>query len=296
MKKCFTIGLAALSLTTMCIAAGCNPAGGNPGAITAAFIRPSTSGTYGAFNELIVNSEGKSIHEALNEDGLVFAACVQESKETGTVVVDVSSNPQSLGYISLGAVEANSSKIKAVKVNGVEATVENIKSGDYQLARPFNFVYNTEKGLSDLAQNFIDFIESEQGQELVNRDYIAQVQTIKEYTPYAGDQKTLTLTGSTSVQPLMREIITVYQQLNPTITIECSGSGSGQGESDAVAGNNDLGMISRELGEKYVQTLTAYTIALDGIAVIVQKDVALTNVTFDQIYKLYISGTPIPCE
>lgn len=298
-KKFLAIGVAAaLSVTAVGMMAGCGPASADGVTeITAAFSRPNTSGTYGAFNELVVNSEGKSIDEAINDDGLDFAACVQYSQETGNVVTDVAANPNALGYISLGAVAANSNQIKAVQVNGVDATVANIENGSYALSRPFNFVYRTEEGISDLAQNFIDFIESAQGQELVNEEYIGQAEEVKEYTPYSGSERTLTLTGSTSVQPLMRDfIIPAYQELNPGITIECSGSGSGQGESDAVAGNNDLGMISRALGSDYADTLTAYTIALDGIAVIVQKDVALTNVTFDQLYNLYMNGTPIPCD
>ena len=297
-KKILAIGVAAaLSVTAVGMMAGCGPASADGVTeITAAFSRPNTSGTYGAFNELVVNSEGKSIDEAINDDGLDFAPCVQYSQETGNVVADVAANPNALGYISLGSVAANTSQIKAVKVEGVEATVANIEAGTYMLSRPFNFVYQTETGLSDLAQNFIDFIESEAGQEIVQTEWIGQAETVKDYTPYEGTETTLTLTGSTSVQPLMRKIIPAYQELNPGITVECSGSGSGQGESDAVAGNNDLGMISRELGSDYTDTLSSYTIALDGIAVIVQKDVALTNVTFDQLYNLYMNGTPIPCD
>ena len=289
---------AALSVTAIGVMAGCNPTSGDDvTAITAAFARPSTSGTYGAFNELVVNSDGKSIDEAINDDGLDPATCVQTSNETGTVITDVSNTPNALGYISLGSVAANTDKIKAVNVEGVEPTVANIEAGTYKLSRPFNFVYKTETGLSDLAQNFIDFIESADGQELVNKDYIGQAETEKEYTPYAGEEKTLTLTGSTSVQPLMIDfIIPAYQKLNPGITIECSGTGSGQGETDAAGGLNDLGMISRALGSDYEGTLTAYTIALDGIAVIVQKDVNLSNVTFDQLYNLYMNGTAIPCD
>lgn len=297
-KKILAIGLAtAMSVTAVGLMAGCGGSGAEVDSITAAFSRPSTSGTYGAFNELVANKDGKTIDEAINDDGLEFASCVQISNETGTVITDVSNTPNALGYISLGSVAANTDKIKAIKVEGVEATVANIEAGTYKLSRPFNFVYQTEKGIGDLAQNFIDFIESAQGQELVNEDYIGTAETVKEYTPYSGTATKLTLTGSTSVQPLMIDfIIPAFKELNPGITVECSGTGSGQGETDAVAGNNDLGMISRELGASYADTLSAYTIALDGIAVIVQKDVRLSNVTFDQLYNLYINGTAIPCD
>ena len=296
-KKILAIGLAAaMSVTAVGLMAGCGTDGASITQITVAFSRPASSGTYGAFNELVVNSDGKSIDEARNDDGLDFAENVQYSNETGTVIADVAANPQSLGYISLGAVAANTDKIKAVQVNGVDATVANIESGDYKLSRPFNLVYKSYDDLSDLAKNFISFIESTEGQALVNEDYIGQAENPVAYVPYEGDETKLTLTGSTSVQPLMRDfIIPAFQEANPgkNFTINLSGSGSGQGETDTVAGKNDMGMISRELGESYTSQLEAHTIALDGIAVIVQKDVRLTNVTFDQLYNLYMNGTPI---
>ena len=301
-KKFLAIGItAAVAVTMAGVMAGCAPDGASVTQITAAFTRPSTSGTYGAFNELVENSEGVTLDDLVNADDpadrVDFNACVQTSNETGTVITDVYNTPNALGYISLGAVAANSDKIKAVKVNGVEATVANIEAGTYALSRPFNFVYKTETGLGDLAQNFIDFIESADGQELVNHDYIGVADPVKDYTPYAGSEKTLTLTGSTSVQPLLNDyIIPAFLALNPGITIECSGTGSGQGETDAAGGLNDLGMISRDLGSDYAATLTAYTIALDGIAVIVNKDVRLSNVTFDQLFNLYMEGTPIACD
>ena len=293
-KKFLALGMAAaMSVTAVGLMAGC---GNGSDGITVAFTRPSTSGTYGAFNELVVNSEGKSIDEA-REEGLEFARNVQTSQETGNVIADVSAAPNGLGYISLGSVAANTDKIKAVKVNGVEATVANIESGDYKLSRPFNFVYPSEEDLSDLAKNFISFIESAEGQELVNEDYIGQADPVVDYTPYAGKEKTLTLTGSTSVQPLLNEfIIPAFKELNPGITVNCSGTGSGQGETDAVDGKNDIGMISRALSSDYEGRLVSHTIALDGIAVIVQKDVKLSNVTFDQLYDLYMNGTAIPFD
>ncbi len=263
-------------------------------AITVAFTRPSTSGTYGAFNELVKNSEGKTIKDALKNGD--FARNVQKSDENGTVIQDVSANKHSLGYVSLGSVAANAQLVKAVKVGGVEATVANILNGSYKLSRPFNFIYPKDKTLNDLAQNFIDFINSTEGQALVNVEYIGQSKNPKAYTPYSGSLTKLTLTGSTSLQPLMRDsIIPAFLKANEekNITIECSGSGSGQGETDADAGNNDMGMISRAGDESKYNIVT---IALDGIAIIVQKDVKLSNVTMDQLYNLYINGTGIELD
>ncbi len=285
-----------IAMIACCAFVGCdNNNNNNNSDITVAFTRPTTSGTYGAFNELVKNSEGKTLKDALKEGD--FARNVQESKENGTVIQDVSANDHSIGYVSLGLVAANSNLIKSVKVEGVEATVDNILKGTYKLARPFNFIYPKDKQLNDLAQNFIDFINSKEGQALVNVDYIGQSDSPeKSYIPYAGSETTLTLTGSTSVQPLLRDsIIPAFQKANPgkKITIECSGSGSGQGETDADSGANDLGMISRDGDESKYNIVT---IALDGIAIIVQKDVKLSNVTMDQLYNLYMNGTAIELD
>ncbi len=298
-KKLLAIGLtAAVVVVGLGTMAGCGGNTDDVQAITVAFARPSTSGTYGAFNELVKSTAaGKSIEEARKE-GLEFARCVQTSQENGTVITDVSNNKNSLGYVSLGLVEANKSKIKSVQVNGVDATVANIQNGSYKLARPFNLIYDPNKELSDLAQNFLDFIDSSAGQACVNKEYIGQAETVKEYTPYAGTATKLTLIGSTSVQPLMNEeIIPAFKAANlgKNFTINCSGSGSGQGESDYTKDGVDFGMISRATKVE-ASKVTVKTIALDGIAIIVQKDVPLTNVTMDQLYDLYLNGTKIECK
>lgn len=298
-NKILAIGLtAALAVVGLGAISGCGNGQGDTKAISVAFARPSTSGTYGAFNELVKSTvTGKTIDEAI-QSGAEFARCVQTSQENGTVITDVSQNAHSLGYISLGLVEANKDKIKAVQVNGVDATVANIENGSYKLSRPFNLIYDPNKELSDLAQNFLDFIESAAGQELVNKEYIGQAKIVKEYTPYEGSVTTLTLIGSTSVQPLMNnEIIPAFKAANPgkNITVNCSGSGSGQGESDYIKDGIDFGMISRDT-KLEASKVFVKTIALDGIAIIIQKDVALTNVTMDQLYDLYLNGIQIECE
>ncbi len=298
-KRMMSIGLAAAVMAVgVGVMSGCREEADATQYVTVAFSRPSTSGTYGAFNELVKStSENKTIAAAI-EGGNEFAACVQTSQENGTVITDVSNNKNSLGYVSLGLVEANASKIKAVQVNGVDATVANIENGTYKLARPFNLIYDPNKELSDLAQNFLDFIDSSAGQTCIKKEYIGQATTVKEYTPYSGTLTTLTLIGSTSVQPLMNEeIIPAFKAANPgkNFTINCSGSGSGQGESDYTNDGVDFGMLSRAT-KVAADLVTVKTIALDGIAVIVQKDVALTNVTMDQLYDLYLKGTRIECK
>lgn len=308
-KNLAAAGLAAaVGIAGMGVMAGCGTEE-NTSQITVAFSRPSTSGTYGAFNELVKSTaDNTTIDKALKAGGK-FSRNVQTSSENGTVIADVYANKHSLGYISLGLVEANKDKIKSVKVDGIEPTVANIGSGDYKLSRPFNFIYKTETGLTDLAQNFIDFLNSAQGQQVIGQDYIGLGVTVTDYKPYEGSLTKLTFTGSTSVQPLMNGedkdgkhvpgLIEKFKEANPgkKFTIECSGSGSGQGETDAAGGLNDFGMISREPGSGYTEAdgYTAVQIAIDGIAVIVNKDAALTNVTLDQLYDLYMKGVAVDC-
>lgn len=291
-RKSFVVGMALALAGTVAFASACGASESSK--ITQAVTREDGSGTRSAFDELVKSSEGVSIEKAL-ETAFAFASNVSEANSTNNVVTKVAASPVALGYISLGSISANAEKVKAVKVEGVEATKENVVNGSYLLSRPFNIVYRTYEGLSDLAKNFISYIESAEGQTIIDEGYIAAAQTVVEYTPYTGELTTLTLTGSTSVQPVMNELAAAYKKHNPSVTVNVSGDGSGQGVSDAMNGTNDIGMISREL-KSSEQGLVSRKIADDGIAVIVNKNCPLANVTFDQIFRLYLEGTPIPFE
>lgn len=298
MKKSAKIAIVALCLGVSCTAfASCGTTSGESSAsyITTAIARPTTSGTRGAFDELVTNSEGKTLKEVTT-----FADCVLEAGETGNVIVNVSNNERAIGYISLGSVTGNDS-IKAVKVEGVEATVENIKTNDYKLARPFNLVYKTGTELNELAQDFIRFTESSQGQEIINAEYIGQVENATSYAAdsYTGSVTSLTLWGSTSVTPLMNQLVAKYQELNSSRTFNFSvgGTGSGEGVTEALKDNGTIGMISRALKTSGTETeLTAYKLADDGIAMIVNVNCTLTDITMDEIYNLYANGVKVLCD
>lgn len=277
-----------LGVGTFALASCADPASQADGNdITVAIARPTSSGTRGAFDELVVNSEGEALEEVAQ-----LASCVQESGETGTVITAVTGNKKALGYISLGSVAGNDG-IKAIQVNGVDPTVANIKSGEYELSRPFNLVYQGDiLQTNELAADFVKFIESTQGQTIVNSEWIGQVDDAEEYVAnsYTGSTTSLTLWGSTSVNPLMTQLVSKYQELNSnkTFNFTVGGDGSGAGESEAQKGNGAIGMISRECK---VEGLNVYKLADDGIAIIVNSACPLTNVTIDQLYDLYANGT-----
>lgn len=303
-KKILAISLAAaMSVTAVGVMAGCNNGNKNDPAadITRAVAREPASGTRGAFDELVEGADGKTIDDALGE-GKSLASCVEENSQTSGVITTVAQSYGKIGYVSLGSYLVNTDTVQAVKVEGVEATTANVLSGDYKLSRPFNIVYKSYDALSDLAKNLISFIESEEGQEIIGEDYInlpegtgaGQVE-VKDYTPYTGTETKLQITGSTSVGPLMLELIKAFEAKNPDkkFNITVTQNGSGEGITAAGEGKCDFGMASRALKTEEAATLTARQIATDGIAVIVKKGSEAENVTFAQLYDLYINGTPI---
>ena len=195
----------------------------------------------------------------------------------------VSGNKQAIGYVSLGSLDE--SLVKALKVDGVEATAENVKSGDYKVSRPFNIV--TKADVSAEAQDFINFIMSEEGQAVAEEEgYISEGnQGAFEGGDVSG---TITVSGSSSVTPLMEKLAEAYNAVNPDLEIEIQQSGSGAGIESATEGACDIGMSSRELKDTELATLKSVKIADDGIAVIVNKENTVSNLTSEQIKNIYL--------
>ena len=248
-----------------------NSTAGNPISVVT---REDGSGTRGAFVELF------GIEDADGNDAITQSAEISNS--TSVVMTTVAGNPDAIGYISLGSLDDT---VKALEIDGVAATVENIDNGTYKVYRPFNIV--TKEGLSETAQDFVNFIMSEQGQAIVAEDYIS-VESNGSYTP-SGKTGTVTVSGSSSVTPVMQVLKEEYEALNPDVTIELQQSDSTTGVNDAIAGTSDIGMASRALKDSELeQGVVGTVIANDGIAVIVNNENTVTGLTSEQVKGIYM--------
>lgn len=235
--------------------------------------REDGSGTRGAFTELM----------GITKDDVDNTTSTAEiTNSTSVMMTTVAGDENAIGYISLGSLDDS---VKAVSVDGVEATVENIKSGDYKVARPFEICIPKE-GTSEVAQDFIDFILSDEGQKVITEEGYISVASGKEYEA-SGKSGKITLAGSTSVSPVMEKLTEAYQSLNPDVTTEIQQTGSSAGIQSAAEGACDIGMSSRELKSEELDTLQEISIAMDGICVIVNNNASVTDMTAEQITKIY---------
>ena len=272
LAKVLTLGLAAVMMFSL---ASCGGGGDSAGGedITVGS-REEGSGTRDAFTELT---------GVLADDVDNTVDTAEISNSTSVVIQSVAGNSAAIGYISLGSLDDS---VKAVQVDGVDATVENVTSGDYKLQRPFNIVTNGEVG--ELPQDFINFIMSADGQAIIEEEgYIKINDSAEAYEP-SGLEGTITLAGSTSVSPVMEVLADEYKALNSGVTIEIQQTGSGAGIQSTIEGVCDIGMASRELeDEEAAEGLTSQAIALDGIAVIVNSENSVDNLTTEQIRQIF---------
>lgn len=244
--------------------------------------REEGSGTRGAFVELIgveeKNADGKKIDKT-TKDALVVNG-------TDNVLTQVAGNDASIGYISLGSLNDS---VKALKIGGVEATADNVKNGTYKVARPFNIA--TKGNVSEVTQDFINFILSKDGQDIVTKSkYIA----IKpDAAAYAGSKPSgkVVVAGSTSVGPVMEKLAEAYKTANPNATVEVQQTDSTAGLKSTIDGVCDIGMASRELKDSEKASLTPTVIAKDGIAIIINKNNTLSDATTDMIKNIYLGTT-----
>ncbi len=237
--------------------------------------REDGSGTRGAFVEIVgVEKDG--------EDATFEQAAIQDG--TSKVLTSVVNDPKAIGYISLGSL---TDSIKAVKVDGVEAKEENVLDGSYKIARPFLLVYKSQEGLSEVSKDFIDFILSKEGQDIVSKGYVIANQDATAYQAKELKGK-ITVSGSTSVGPLVLQLAEEYMKLNPDVKIEIQETGSGAGITQALEGTVDLGMSSRELKEDGSEDLEKTVIAKDGIAVILSKENPVEDLTLEEIKNIFL--------
>lgn len=274
LAKVITLGLAAVMALGL---AGCGNSGGSSDSgdngITV-ISREEGSGTRDSFTELT---------GVLQDDVDKTVDTAEISNSTSVVLQSVTDNPKAIGYVSLGSLDDS---VKTLKVDGTEPSVDTVKSGDYKLQRPFNIV--TKGKVKELPQDFIDYIMSADGQKIIEKEgYISEAKGAKAYKA-SGLKGTITLAGSTSVAPVMEVLADNYKKLNDGVEIEIQQTGSGAGIQSTIEGVCDIGMASRALeDEESKEGLESKQIALDGIAVIVNTDNSVDELTTDQIMKIF---------
>ena len=225
--------------------------------------REDGSGTRGAFIELFgvekKNAQGKKVDYTTDEASI--------TNSTAVMLTTVAGNKYAIGYVSLGSL---SSSVKAVKIDGVSATVDNINNGSYKIARPFNVA--VRNNLSNAAQDFLNYILSSDGQDIIAANKYIKVPAAKSYSA-SGISGKIVVAGSSSVSPVMEKLIEAYKSLNPSVQIELQTSDSTTGVINAIDGTCDIGMASRALKDSEKEKgVREVTIAIDGIAVIINND------------------------
>ncbi len=244
--------------------------------------REDGSGTRGAFIELF----GVEQKDASGEKVDYTTDDAEITNSTEVMITSVAGDRQAIGYISLGSLNDS---VKALKIDGAAATVDDIKDGTYKIARPFNIVTTGE--VSDVAQDFINFIFSEEGQKVVeDNGYISQGNQ-GAYTA-SGKSGKITVAGSSSVTPVMEKLAEAYKALNSEVTVEVQQSDSTTGVTSALEGVCDIGMASRDLKEEETaKGAQGQVIAMDGIAVVVNNDNPVDDLTSEQVKDIYVGDT-----
>lgn len=284
MSKKYLVFILSLVLVSS-VLSGCNLESGGKSdfdsskAITV-ISREEGSGTRGAFVELLgieeKNADGNKV------DRTIKTADITQS--TGVMLTSVAQNNYAIGYISLGSLNDT---VKALEVDGAEATVDNVKSGSYKISRPFNIV--TKDDLSEVAQDFILFILSSEGQKAVeDSGYIAITEDAAAYSGSRPSGK-VSVAGSTSVTPVMEKLKEAYAKVNPNAQIEINPSDSSMGVANTIDGICDIGMASRAIKDSELEKgITPAQIAIDGLAVIVNKENPTSALSSEQICNIYI--------
>lgn len=242
------------------------------------YSREDGSGTRGAFIELFGIEQKDENGEKV--DYTTEEAVITNS--TDVMLTSVASDTYAIGYVSLGSLNET---VKAVKIDGAEATVENIKSGTYAIARPFNIA--TTEDVSDAAQDFINFIMSAEGQTVITESGYIGSDDAAAFESNGASGKVV-VGGSSSVSPVMEKLIEAYKAVNADAEIELQTSDSTTGMTGAADGTLDIGMASRELKDTEKEAGLAETkIAMDGIAVVVNKENPVEDLSAETVMEIF---------
>ena len=274
MKKLAVILMVSAVILSLSFASGASETNSRINVIS----REEGSGTRGAFVEL-TGVEEKI--DGVKVDQTTLDAEIASS--TSVVITTVEGDKNAIGYISLGSL---SDKVKAIEVDGVYPTTESVKSGEYKISRPFVMAYKT---LSETAEDFLKFVMSSNGQDIVAKKGYIRVDDSNKYT-YESSKKSgsVTISGSSSVYPVMEVLVEAYMALNPDVKVTLMQSDSTTGINDAISGKSDIGLSSRNLKASELEKGLEYNVmAMDGIAVIVNNGNAVKSLSSETIRDIY---------
>ena len=275
LKKCLgAVLLMAAGAGSCCFAAG----KWNKRSQSNVISREDGSGTRGAFIEIFgiekKNDEGKKIDYTTEEAAI--------TNSTAVMLSSVAGDKYAIGYVSLGSLN---NSVKALQIDGAEASVENINNGSYKISRPFNIA--VKDNLSEVATDFVNYILSDEGQNVIAANKYIKVKTSGSFQTKAPKGKVV-VAGSSSVSPVMEKLIEAYKKINPNATLELQTSDSTTGVTNAINGTCDIGMASRSLkSSEKEKGVNEVTIAIDGIAVIVNQENPTVGLTKAQIESIF---------
>lgn len=289
MKKCKLFSVLTLAgLTALVGLSACGKSsGGSSSASSSAsgnisvVSREDGSGTRGAFVELFGVQE-----EQNGEKGDLTTDKAIVTNSTSVMLTTVAGDKSAIGYASLGSLDDT---VKVLKIDGTEASVANIKAESYKISRPFNIV--TKDKISEAAQDFINFILSSDGQAVVEENGYIPLDDTKAYQSSVDSGK-IVVSGSSSVTPVMEKLKEAYSKVNSKVEVEIQQSDSSTGITNAIEGTADIGMASRDLkDEETSKGVSSTVIAMDGIAVIVNKDNKVDGLTSEQVKTIFTGKT-----
>lgn len=289
MKKCKLFSVLTLAgLTALVGLSACGKSNGGSSSTSSsasgnisAVSREDGSGTRGAFVELFgVQEEQNGEKIDLTTDKAIV------TNSTSVMLTTVAGDKSAIGYASLGSLDDT---VKVLKIDGTEASVANIKAGSYKISRPFNIV--TKDKISEAAQDFINFILSSDGQAVVEENGYIPLDDTKAYKSTVDSGK-IVVSGSSSVTPVMEKLKEAYSKVNSKVEVEIQQSDSSTGITNAIEGTADIGMASRDLkDEETSKGVSSTVIAMDGIAVIVNKDNKVDGLTSEQVKTIFTGKT-----
>lgn len=285
MKKCKLFSVLVLAgLTALVGLSACSKSNGDSSSASgniSVVSREDGSGTRGAFVELFgVQKEQNGEKVDLTTDKAIV------TNSTSVMLTTVAGDKSAIGYTSLGSLDDT---VKVLKIDGTEASVANIKAGSYKISRPFNIV--TKDKISEAAQDFINFILSSDGQAVVEENGYIPLDDTKAYKSSVDSGKVV-VSGSSSVTPVMEKLKEAYSKVNSKVEVEIQQSDSSTGITNAIEGTADIGMASRDLkDEETSKGVSSTVIAIDGIAVIVNKDNKVDGLTSEQVKTIFTGKT-----